>query len=69
LRGARQSTDDIAGRVIATKGFDASDAILRGTIREQVGSIVKRMHREGMVKNVGAGRRAADRLCLEDKRD
>src|SRR5689334_24365514 len=30
------STDDIAGRVIATKGFDTGDAILRAAIREQV---------------------------------
>jgi hypothetical protein len=44
--------------VITTKGFDVSDAILRGAIREQVGSIVKRLHREGMIKNAGAGRRA-----------
>jgi hypothetical protein len=34
------STDDIAGRVIAAKGFDDGDAILRAAIREQVGSTV-----------------------------
>ena len=38
-------TDDIAGRVIAAKGFDAGDAILRAAIREQVGSTVKRSFR------------------------
>ena len=50
------STDDIAGRVIAAKGFDAGDAILRAAIREQVGSTVKRLNRDGTVENIGAGR-------------
>jgi chromosome condensin MukBEF MukE localization factor len=50
------STDDIAGRVIAAKGFDAGDAILRTAIRDQVGSTVKRLHREGVIQNIGAGR-------------
>src|SRR5580704_11090110 len=40
------STDDIAGRVIAPKGFDSGDAILRAAIREQVGAIVKRLGRQ-----------------------
>jgi hypothetical protein len=50
------STDDIAGRVIAAKGFDAGDAILRAAIREQAGSTVKRLHRNGAIENIGAGR-------------
>jgi hypothetical protein len=50
------STDDIAGRVIAAKGFDPGDALLRAAIREQVGSTVKRLHRNGEIKNIGAGR-------------
>lgn len=54
--GELLSTDDIAGRVIATKGFDPGDAILRTAIREQVGSTVKRLHREGAIENIGAGR-------------
>jgi hypothetical protein len=53
--GERLSTDDIAGRVIAEKGFDSGDAILRAAIREQVGSTVKRLHREGAIENSGAG--------------
>jgi hypothetical protein len=59
LRGAAGellSTDDIAGRVIAAKGFDAGDTILRAAIREQVGSTVKRLHRNGAIENIGAGR-------------
>ena len=55
--GELLSTDDIAGQVIVVKGFDADDAILRAAIREQVGSTVKRLHREGAIENVGAGRR------------
>ncbi len=54
--GELLSTDDIAGRVIATKGFDATDSMLRTAIRDQVGSIVKRLHRSGEILNVGAGR-------------
>ena len=54
--GELLSTDEIAGRVIAAKGFDVGDAILRAAIREQVGSTVKRLHRASMVENIGAGR-------------
>jgi len=50
------STDDIAGRVIAAKGFDATDGMLRAAIRNQIGSIVKRLRRSGAIKNIGAGR-------------
>jgi hypothetical protein len=57
------STDDIAGRVIAAKGFDAGDAILRAAIRDQVGSTVKRLHREGLIGNVGAGRASKWKLA------
>ena len=54
--GELLSTNDIAGRVIAAKGFDAGDALLRAAIRDQVGSTVKRLHRSGEIKNIGAGR-------------
>jgi hypothetical protein len=50
------STDDIAGQVIAAKGFDIGDAILRAAIREQVGSVVKRLHRHGAIEIIAAGR-------------
>jgi hypothetical protein len=61
--GELLSTDDIADRVIAAKGFDAGDAILRAAIREQVGSIVKRLHRGGEVENSGAGRASKWKLA------
>ena len=56
IAGELLSTDEIAGRVIAAKGFALGDAILRAAIRDQVGSIVKRLHRNGAIKSIGAGR-------------
>jgi hypothetical protein len=61
--GELLSTDDIAGRVIAAKGFDAGDAILRAAIREQVGSTVKRLHRRAAAENIGAGRASKWKLA------
>src|SRR6202049_5019838 len=61
--GEPLSTDDIAGRVIAAKGFDAGDAILRTAIREQVGSTVKRLRRTGATENIGAGRASKWKLA------
>jgi hypothetical protein len=61
--GELLSTDDIAGRVIAAKGFDPGDTILRTAIREQVGSTVKRLHRGGAIENVGAGRASKWKLA------
>jgi hypothetical protein len=61
--GELLSTDDIAGRVIAAKGFDAGDAILRAAIRDQVGSTVKRLHRNGAITNIGAGRASKWKLA------
>jgi hypothetical protein len=54
--GELLSTEDIAVRVIVAKGFNDGDAILRAAIREQVGSIVKRLHRNDAIEVVGAGR-------------
>jgi hypothetical protein len=58
------STDEIAGRVIAAKGFDAKDAILRAAIREQIGSTVTRLHRHGAIENVGARRASKWKLSF-----
>jgi hypothetical protein len=49
--------------VIAAKGFDAGDAILRAAIREQVGSTVKRLHRTGAIENIGFGRTSKWKLA------
>jgi hypothetical protein len=35
--------------------FDAADGILRAAIRDQVGSIIKRLHRRGEVEKIGRG--------------
>lgn len=61
--GELLSTDDIAGRVIVAKGFDVGDAILRAAIREQVVSTVKRLHRNGAIENIGAGRASKWKLA------
>jgi hypothetical protein len=61
--GKPLSTDEIAGRVIAAKGFDNRDAILRTAVRDQVGSIVKRLRRNGAIENIGAGRGTRWRLA------
>jgi hypothetical protein len=57
------SANDIAGWVIAAKGFDAGDAILRAAIRDQVESTVKRLHRSAAVENIGAGRASKWKLA------
>jgi hypothetical protein len=62
--GELLSTDEIAGRMITAKGFDAGDAILRAAIREQVGSTVKRLHREGATENIGARRASKWKLAF-----
>jgi hypothetical protein len=49
-------------RVISAKGFDAGDAVLRVAIKEQVGDVVKRLHRRGEVEKVGRGRSIRWRL-------
>jgi hypothetical protein len=49
--------------VITAKGFDTGDAILGAAIRDQVGSIVKRLHRQGAVENIGAGRASKWKLA------
>jgi len=63
--GELLSTDDIAGRVIAAKGFDAGDAMLHAAIRDQVGSIVKRLHRNGAIENIGSARTGRWKLFIE----
>jgi hypothetical protein len=45
-----------------TKSFDPADAILRASIRDQVGSIVKRLRRERMIEQIGHGRASTWRL-------
>ena len=50
------------GRLVAAKGFDPADGILRAAIRDQAGDIVKRLHRRGEVEKIGSGRAVRWRL-------
>jgi hypothetical protein len=61
--GELLSTDDIAGRVIATKGFDRADTLLRTAIREQVGSTLKQLRSDGAIEEIGAGRASKWKLA------
>ena len=54
--GALQTTDEIAGRVIDAKGFDAADAVLRGSIRDQVLTLLRSFRKPGSVEQTGLGR-------------
>jgi hypothetical protein len=44
------------------QGLRRGDAILRAAIRGQVGSIVKRLHREGTIENIGAAAQGSGSL-------
>jgi hypothetical protein len=63
--GEPVSIDDIAGQVIAAKGFDPADGILRAAIRDQAGDIVKRLHRQGEVEKIGRGRAVRWKLASQ----
>jgi hypothetical protein len=54
--GALVTTDDIVGRVIEAKGFDAADAALRSSIRDQVLTLLRSFRKRGMVEEIGLGR-------------
>jgi hypothetical protein len=54
--GKPLSIDDLAIQVMTAKGFNLADAILRASIRDRIGPIIKRLHRQGIVAIVGAGR-------------
>lgn len=50
------TTDDIAGRIIGAKGFDAADAALRKAIGEQAFAVLRSFRKQGTVEQVGLGR-------------
>src|SRR5690348_15279222 len=54
--GALLTTDDIAGRIIEVKGFDAADAALRKAIGDQVLAILRSFRKRGMMEQIGLGR-------------
>jgi hypothetical protein len=59
-------TDEIAGRVIEAKGFDAADALLRGAIRDQVLTTLRAFRNRGTVEQIGLGRGVRWRLINGD---
>jgi hypothetical protein len=56
--GALLATEEIASHVIAAKGFDAGDAILRKVIGEQLLALLRSFRKRGMVEQIGLGRGA-----------
>jgi hypothetical protein len=54
--GSLMTTDDIAGRLIEAKGFDAADAVLRKALGEQVLTIMRSFRKRGTVEQIGLGR-------------
>jgi hypothetical protein len=50
------ATDEIAGRVIETKGFDAADTALRAAIRDQMLTVLRSLRKQEMVEQIGLGR-------------
>jgi hypothetical protein len=54
--GALMTTDEIAGRVIEAKAFDAADAALRKAIGEQALALMRSFRNRGTVEQVGLGR-------------
>ena len=54
--GALLTTEEIAGRIIEAKGFDAGDAALRKAISEQSLALLRSFRKRGMVEQIGLGR-------------
>ena len=54
--GALLTTDEIAGRIIEAKGFDAADAALRKAIGDQALAILRSFRKRGTIEQIGLGR-------------
>ena len=54
--GALRTTDEIAGLVIGAKGFNAADAVLRGSIRDQTLAVLRSFRKQCSVEQIGLGR-------------
>jgi hypothetical protein len=52
----RMSTDEIASRALAAKGFEAADAIMRGAVRKQALTMLRAYRKRGTVEQTGLGR-------------
>jgi hypothetical protein len=63
--GALLATDDIAGRVIEARGFDAADAALRKAIGEQCLALLRSFKKRGQEARDGRADRPAARGEVE----
>jgi hypothetical protein len=54
--GALVTTAEIVGHVIKAKGFDATDAALRSSIRDQVLTLLRSFRKQHTVAQIGLGR-------------
>jgi hypothetical protein len=54
--GASLTTDEIAGRIIEAKAFDAADAALRKAIGDQALALLRSFRKRGTVEQIGLGR-------------
>jgi hypothetical protein len=61
--GEALTTEEIADRVIAAKGFNGGDKVLRSAVTEQAGSIVRRLNRKGTIENIKVGRASKWKLA------
>ena len=54
--GELMATDQIAGRIIEAKGFDAADAALHKAIGDQCVALLRSFRKRGTVEQIGLGR-------------
>ena len=60
--GAPLTTDDIAGRIIEAKTFDAADVVLRKAIGEQALAMLRSFRKQATIEQIGLGRGVRWRL-------
>jgi hypothetical protein len=64
--GGLITTDDIAGRIIAAKGFDIADTALRKAIGEQCLALLRSFRKQTTVEQLGLGRSVRWKLARQD---
>jgi hypothetical protein len=60
--GSLLTTDEIAGWILGAKGFDAADAALRASIRDQALTVLRAYRKQQTVEQIGLGRGVRWRL-------
>src|SRR6266850_7306029 len=60
------TTDEMAARVIAAKGFEAADSTLRTAIRDQLLTVLRAARKRGTVEQMGLGRGVRWKLVNRD---